>query len=109
MQSIQEKNFKFFLNYIILYLFAVKSDYMNENEEYEDIPKYEKEEYFIGTFDIPIDKRKEFYDNLSNVLRNIGISYTRNIATKYYKIYLKNKKSYKKTNREFEKLILSLN
>jgi len=80
-----------------------------ENDDFEDIPKYEKEEYFIGSLGLSMDERKDFFENLANVLRNLGVSYTRHIAKKYYDFLIKNKKNYKKANKELEKEILFSN
>jgi len=80
-----------------------------DNDNFEDIPKYEKEEYFIGSLGLSMDERKDFFENLANVLKNIGVSYTRNIAKKYYEFLIKNNKDYKKANKELEKKILFSN
>jgi len=80
-----------------------------ENEDFEDIPEYEKEEYFIGSLGLSMDERKDFFENLANVLRNLGVSYTRHIAKKYYDFLIKSKKNYKKANKELEKEILFSN
>jgi len=86
------------------------SDFVDKkNDDFEDIPKYEKEEYFIGSLGLSMDERKDFFENLANVLRNLGASYTRHIAKKYYYFLIKNKKNYKKANKELEKEILFSN
>ena len=80
-----------------------------ENDNFEEIPKYEKEEYFLSSLGVAIDERKTFFENLTGVLKNIGVCYTRNIAKKYYEILIKNNKNYKKANEELEREILFSN
>jgi len=80
-----------------------------ENDNFEEIPKYEKEEYFLSSLGVASDERKEFFENLTDVLKNIGVCYTRSIAKKYHAILIKNNKNYKKANEELEKEILFSN
>jgi len=80
---------------------------MNDgDEDYEEIPRYEVEEYFIGSLGVSMDERKEFFENLTNILQDLGVCYTRNLARKYYEIFMKSNKDYKKANKELEKEIL---
>jgi hypothetical protein len=75
-------------------------------EEFEEIPKYEKEEFFIGSLGIPTEEKKEFFNNLVNILREVGVSYTRSIAKKYYIAFKKFNGDYKNAKKEFEKMLL---
>jgi hypothetical protein len=78
-------------------------------EEFEEIPKYEKEEFFILSLGVSTEEKEEFFNNLVNILRDVGVSYTRNLAKEYYNVLQKFNGDYKKAKKEFEKKILFSN